>query len=136
MENGAHFSSRRYVWSGARGLDLVRIGRQERWGLVDRVSEESGFLKGLLSCDDGYPVLDLVDTLGCDLNADICGHLLDYLCSYDSEWWQGSPSIGALDAADLLGLSRLVQFIVNPYVRYNWVKTTSCREWLVVESSF
>ena len=24
---------------------LVRIGRQERWGLVDRVSEESGFLK-------------------------------------------------------------------------------------------
>ena len=114
---------------------LVRIGRQQRWGLVDRISEESGILKGLVSCDDGSPVLDLVRLGGCDLNENISGPILDYLCSYDSAWWQECPTIGALDVADKLGLSRLVQFIVNPYVRQSWEKTKFRREGLVVETS-
>jgi hypothetical protein len=102
---------------------LVKIGRQERWGRVDRISEESGILNGLMSCDDGVPVLDLVEFCGCDLDADISRHILDYLCSYESEWWQGSPTIGVLDTTDRLGLSRLLQFIVKPYIRESWEET-------------
>ena len=109
---------------------LVRIGREERWGLVDRISEESGILNGLMSCDDGVPVLDLVEFCGCDLDADISRHILEYLCSCQSDWWQRSPGIGALDTADQLGLSRLLQFIVNPILRDCWLRTKGRSEGL------
>ena len=75
-----------------------------------------------------------MNVCGCDLNAGICRHILDYLCSYESEWWQGSPTIGALDTTDRLGLSRLLQFIVKPYIRESWEETKFRLEGLVVET--
>ena len=98
---------------------LVRIGEQKRWGLIDRLSQESVLLAGMLSCDDNFPVLDLRVIVGCDVNFDICMHILDYLCGYESDWWEKEPSMGALDAADKLGLERLL-LIVRPRTKERW----------------
>ena len=104
---------------------LVRIGHQKRWGLVDRLSQESVLLAGMLSCDDDSPVLDLSAIVGCDLSVTICMHILDYLCGCESDWWEGAPSMGALDAADKLGLERLLSSIVRPYVKNIWERGRS-----------
>ena len=98
----------------------VRIGAQNRWGLFDRISQESVLLAVMLSCDDGSPVLDLRAILGCDLSYNICIHILDYLCSYESKWWENEPSMAALDAADKLGLDRLLSSIVRPDLKKQW----------------
>ena len=99
---------------------LVKIGEQSRWGLVDRISQESGLLAGLISCDDDSPVLDLRGIVGCDLSFAICDRILGYLCGSDSEWWENAPPMGALDAADKLGLERLLSSIVRSVVKDRW----------------
>ena len=99
---------------------LVRIGNRERWGLVERLSQESVVLAGMLSCDDDSPLLDLQAIVGCDLDVRICEHILDYLCGYDSIWWEVEPTIGALDAADKLGLQKLLSWHVRPTRYSEW----------------
>ena len=99
---------------------LVRIENQKRWGLVDRLSQESVLLAGMLKCDDEDPVLDLGTIIGCDLCFNICRHILDYLCGCESDWWEKVPSMGALDVADKLGLERLLFSIVRPLVEDEW----------------
>ena len=99
---------------------LVKIGAHGRWGLVDRISQESVLLAGMLSCDDDSPVLDLSAIVGCDLSYDICMHILEYLCGYQSDWWEREPCMGALDVADKLGLDRLLSSIVRPHIKDQW----------------
>ena len=55
---------------------LVKIGQQSRWGLVDRISQESVLLAGMLSCDEDSTVLDLRAIVGYDLSDDICQRIL------------------------------------------------------------
>ena len=100
---------------------LVRIGQQSRWGLAEQISGESAVLAGMLSCDDGSPVLDLRAIVGCDISIFICSLILDYLCSFDSSWWEQAPTMGALDLADKLGLERLLSSIVRPHKRTEWI---------------
>ena len=99
---------------------LVKIGAHDRWGFVDRISQESALLAGMLSCDDDSPVLDLSAIVGCDLSYHICMHILEYLCGYQSHWWETEPCMGALDAADKLGLERLLSSIVSPQRKDRW----------------
>ena len=99
---------------------LVKIGQQSRWGLVERISQESVLLAGLLSCDDDSTVLDLRAIVGCDLSYDICRHILDYLCGCEIDWWENTPPMGALDVADKLGLERLLSAIVSPLKKEKW----------------
>ena len=99
---------------------LVRIGQQNRWRLVDRISQESVLLAGMLSCDDDSTVLDLRAIVGCDLSYDICRRILDYLCGCETDWWENTPSMGALDVADKLGLERLLSAIVPRLRKEKW----------------
>ena len=102
---------------------LVRIGEQKRWGLAARISQESIVLARLLMCDADSPMLDLNVIVGCDIHKSICIHILDYLCSYASEWWECDPSMGALDVANKLGLKRLLSSVVRPHFRMRWRST-------------
>ena len=104
---------------------LVRIGCQSRWGLVDRLSQESVLLAGMLGCDEDSPVLDLRAIVGCDVSSNMCVHILDYLCGYESDWWENAPSMGALDVADKLGLERLLSSIVRPQFKEKWERGRS-----------
>ena len=99
---------------------LVKIGQQSRWGLVDRISQESVLLAGMLSCDEESTVLDLRAIVGCDLSYDICRRILDYLCGCETDWWENTPSMGALDVADKLGLKRLLSSIVTQFLKEKW----------------
>ena len=104
---------------------LVRIGDQSRWGLVDRISHESDLLAGMFSCDDDSPVLDLRTVIGYDLGLSMCTRILDYLCSYESDWWEREAAMAALDAADKLGLERLLSSIVCPRLQEKWGNSRS-----------
>ena len=99
---------------------LVKIGQQSRWGLVERISQESVLLAGMLSCDEDSTVLDLRAIVGYDLSDDICQRILDYLCGCETDWWENTPSMGALDVADKLGLERLLSAIVFPMTKERW----------------
>ena len=105
---------------------LVRLGQQSRWGLAKRIAQESVLLEGMLSCVDGSPVLDLRAIVGCDLSIFICYFILDYLCGFDSSWWEQEPTMGALDLADKLGLERLLSSIVRPHIKNEWIRSRQC----------
>ena len=96
---------------------LVCIGSNDSWGLAERLSQESHVLAVLLNCNDVSPVLDLQGIIGRDVSFRIGVALLEYLCGYESDWWEATPSMGALDVADRLGLHRLLFSIVRPDVR-------------------
>ena len=102
---------------------LVRIGGQESWGFAARLSEESVVLSTLLCCNEASPVLDLSAVVGFGVDDHIAMRILDYLCGYQSSWWEGIPSVGALDLADRLGLERLMSAIVRPDVKEEWSNT-------------
>ena len=78
-----------------------------------------------LSCDDDSTVLDLRAIVGCDVSSNMCVHILDYLCGYESDWWENAPSMGALDVADKLGLERLLSSIVRPQFKEKWERGRS-----------
>ena len=99
---------------------LVCIGSNDSWGLAERLSQESHVLAVLLKCDDVSPVLDLQGIIGRDVSFRIGMALLEYLCGYESNWWEATPSMGALDVADRLGLHRLLFSIVRRDVRERW----------------
>ena len=109
--------------AGNRLHVLVRIGQCMRWGCVVRILQESAVLKSLLEGCDDDAFLDLRAIVGCDLCDNICVRILDYLCGYDSDWWEQSPSMGALDVADKLGLERLLSSIVRPLRQDKWQRT-------------
>ena len=102
---------------------LVMLGTNRRWGLIDRVSQESDVLAIMLECEDETLVLNLNLILGSDVSDTITYHLLEYLCGYDSTWWQQEPSFGALDAADRLGMTRLLSHIVRKRVMDAWTQS-------------
>ena len=106
---------------------LVRIGSNDSWGLAERLSQESHVLAVLLNCDEVSPILDLQGIIGCDVSFRIGVSLLEYLCAYESDWWEATPSMGALDVADRLGLHRLLFAIVRPEVRERWQEGRSHR---------
>ena len=98
---------------------LLRLGSQESWGPVDRLVGESKVLATLLETPS--PVLDL-DGLGLSgVNCYIGKRIVEYLCGFDSDWWQKTPSIGALDLADYLGMERLLTLIVPMHIHKNWL---------------
>ena len=100
---------------------LVRIGGQERWGLVARLSEESIVLATLLRCcNDASPVLDLSAIVGFGVDGMMANRVLDYLCGYTCECWESYPSVPALDLADRLGLERLLSTIVKSELWDEW----------------
>ena len=105
---------------------LVIIGQLKRWGLAERISQESVFLAGMIACDDDSPVLDLRQVLGYDISTNVCVRLLDYLCGCDSDWWEKDvPCMGALDAADKLGLQRLLSCCVDSRLKDRWERFRS-----------
>ena len=74
----------------------------------------------MLSCDDNSPVLDLRAIVGCDVDDRISRYILDYLCGYESIWWQEYPTNGALDEAAKLGLEKLQTWVVRPTRYSEW----------------
>ena len=67
------------------------------------------------------PVLDL-DWLGLSgVNCYIGKRIVEYLCGFDSDWWQKTPSMGALDLADYLGMERLLTLIVPEQIHKKWL---------------
>ena len=74
-----------------------------------------------IPCNSPSPVLDL-DVVGLSgVNCYIGKRIVEYLCGFDSDWWQKTPSIGALDLADYLGMERLLTVIVPEEMHKKWV---------------
>ena len=79
------------------------MGDYGRWGGVGRIVEESKVLAGMLALNDAGPVLDLGEVAGGGVNTYVSRHIVDYLCGFNSDWWQKTSSLEALDLADVLG---------------------------------
>ena len=108
--------------TGEQGEVLLRLGVHESWGPADRLAEESKVLATLLETlsPGPSPVLDL-DVLGLKgVNFYIGRRIVEYLCGFDSDWWQMAPSMGALDLADYLGMERLLTRIVPMEIHKKW----------------
>ena len=78
-------------------------------------------LATLLALNDASPVSDLSEVVGGGVNIYISRRIVDYLCGYDSDWWDKTPSMGALDLADKLGLERLLSAIARPAAKEEWL---------------
>ena len=113
------------IYKDARGVNrevLVRMGDYKSWGFVSRIVKESKVLATMLVLNDAVAVLDLGAVAGGGVNIYVSRRIVDYVCGYDSDWWEKSPTLGALDLADLLGLERLLVWVVRDCVREHWLK--------------